>query len=1035
MEDFEDADMFDAFSEVPVSKRSEGKPVEDIKVEESKPKASFAAPATPKAKPSEPEDDFGSYVEQKIVHIPQTGDQCKADICYPPNWDVEKSELEEKEWMKQPKPAPAKTYPFTLDPFQRQAVNCLERNQSVLVSAHTSAGKTVVAEYAIAMSLRDGQRVIYTSPIKALSNQKYRELYAEFEDVGLMTGDITINPSASCLVMTTEILRNMLYRGSEVMREVAWVIFDEIHYMRNPSRGVVWEETIILLPDKCRHVFLSATIPNANEFACWIAKLHSQPCRVVYTDYRPTPLQHYIFPCGGDGLYLAVDEKGVFRDSNFQKALAVLKSTEASDIAPPDGETGKKKRKKKQKGTSDMYKIIRMIMDRKFDPVIVFSFSKRDCEEHALHLAKLDFCDVDEKNLITSIFKNAMDSLSDDDKNLPAVQNILPLLKRGIGIHHGGLLPILKEVIEILFQEGLLKCLFSTETFSMGLNMPARTVVFASAKKFDGTNFRPVSSGEYIQMSGRAGRRGLDDKGIVILMLDEDLEPDTVKDMIKGSSDPLNSAFHLGYNMLLNLIRVEEANPEYMMLRSFRQFQINRQAPKLMEELSKHEADKNAIVLKDAKGIAEYFFLKTQIDRIGQEIQYQFTRPINILPFLNPGRLAKVKDGSTDWGWGVIVNFQKCKPERGNKRRKVKPDIDGSNGDYIVDIMFPCKLQSKQEKKRFSVPEPCPDTQDPTANMQVIPVKLNLIQKLSTVRLYCPKEMHLPQMRKMTGKILVEASKRFKDGIPPLDPFEDMKIKDEAFVKLVRKVEDLEEQLLLHKYHQNPELKEQYQLHQQKETLETKISETRVALKNATQDIELKQKLAGMRRVLRRLGHITENSVIAVKGRVACEISTCNELVATELMFNGFFNDLETPQIVAVLSCLVFTEKSKQKAVRFNENLAGPLRQLQEAAKRVGQVIIDARIPLELEEFVESFQPGLMEVVMRWCQGSKFSELVKLTDAFEGTIIRCMRRLEELLRQFGNAARSIGNNKLEEQFTKGQELLKRDIVFAASLYL
>ena len=168
---------------------------------------------------------------------------------------------------------------------------CISNDQSVLVSAHTSAGKTVTAEYAIAQSLKRKQRVIYTTPIKALSNQKYREFHEEFSDVGLVTGDVTINPSASCLIMTTEILRSMLYRGSEIMREVAWVIFDEIHYMRDKERGVVWEETIILLPDNVHYVFLSATIPNARQFAEWISHLHKQPCHVVYTDYRPTPLQ------------------------------------------------------------------------------------------------------------------------------------------------------------------------------------------------------------------------------------------------------------------------------------------------------------------------------------------------------------------------------------------------------------------------------------------------------------------------------------------------------------------------------------------------------------------------------------------------------------------------------------------------------------------------------------------------------------------------------------------------------------------------
>lgn len=232
-----------------------------------------------------------------------------------------------------PPAEPARTWPFTLDPFQQVAVASIERNESVLVSAHTSAGKTVCAEYAIAQCLKNNQRVIYTSPIKALSNQKYREFTADFGDVGLMTGDVTINPTATCLVMTTEILRSMLYRGSEIMREVAWVIFDEVHYMRDKARGVVWEETIILLPDKVRYVFLSATIPNAMQFAEWIVKTHNQPCHVVYTDYRPTPLQHYLFPAGAEGIHLVVDEKGVFREENFQKAMTSVADKQGDDPA------------------------------------------------------------------------------------------------------------------------------------------------------------------------------------------------------------------------------------------------------------------------------------------------------------------------------------------------------------------------------------------------------------------------------------------------------------------------------------------------------------------------------------------------------------------------------------------------------------------------------------------------------------------------------------------------------------------------------
>ncbi len=473
---------------------------------------------------------------------------------------------------------PARTWPFTLDPFQKVSISSIERGESVLVSAHTSAGKTVVAEYAIAQSLKNNQRVIYTSPIKALSNQKYREFAAEFGDVGLMTGDVTINPTATCLVMTTEILRSMLYRGSEIMREVAWVVFDEIHYMRDKARGVVWEETIILLPDKVRYVFLSATIPNAMQFAEWITKTHGQPCHVVYTDFRPTPLQHYFFPQGADGIHLVVDEKGVFREENFNKAMTTIADKHGDD--PADAMAKRKGRGKDKKtnkggtkGPSDIYKIIKMIMVKNYNPVIAFSFSKNMCESYALQMSNLSFNEESEKAMVDKVFNNALEMLFEDDKQLPQIQNILPLLKRGIGIHHSGLLPILKETIEILFQEGLIKVLFATETFSIGLNMPAKTVVFTSVRKFDGVSLRWVSPSEFVQMSGRAGRRGLDDRGMVIMMIDEKMEPAVAKEIVRGEQDKLNSAFYLGYNMILNLMRVEGISPELMLERCFYQFQ------------------------------------------------------------------------------------------------------------------------------------------------------------------------------------------------------------------------------------------------------------------------------------------------------------------------------------------------------------------------------------------------------------------------------------------------------------------------------
>ncbi|VTZ66196.1 ATP-dependent RNA helicase, putative [Plasmodium chabaudi chabaudi] len=470
---------------------------------------------------------------------------------------------------------PARTYKFELDTFQKKSIECLERNESVLVSAHTSAGKTVIAEYAIALGLRDKQRVIYTSPIKALSNQKYRDLSEEFKDVGLITGDISINPEASIIVMTTEILRSMLYRGSSLTKEVKWVIFDEIHYMRDRDRGVIWEETIILLPLMVRFIFLSATIPNGIQFAEWVSSIKNQACHIVYTDYRPTPLQHYIYPTSSESVFLICDENKNFKRDNFIKAVNALKDRSALDENNHSGGNNKFN-KRMRKNTYDIEKIVQMCHSRNYTPLIIFAFSKKECEVNATTLNKVNLTDDSEKAVIKELYENAIQILADDDRALPQVQFILPLLLRGIGIHHGGLLPIIKEIIEIMFQESLLKVLFSTETFSMGINMPAKTVVFTSLKKFDGVEKRLITSGEYIQMAGRAGRRGLDDRGIVIIMLDSPLHWTDAEKLFVGEANRLISQFHLGYNMILNLLRIEGITPEFMIERSFIQYQMKK---------------------------------------------------------------------------------------------------------------------------------------------------------------------------------------------------------------------------------------------------------------------------------------------------------------------------------------------------------------------------------------------------------------------------------------------------------------------------
>lgn len=949
-----------------------------------------------------------------------------------------------------PPPVPARVYPFELDPFQKVSVASIQRNESVLVSAHTSAGKTVVAEYAIAQCLRDKQRVIYTSPIKALSNQKYREMLAEFGDVGLMTGDVTINPTASCLVMTTEILRSMLYRGSEVMREVAWVVFDEIHYMRDKERGVVWEETIILLPPKVHYVFLSATIPNAMEFAEWICKTHNQPCHVVYTDYRPTPLQHYLFPAGGDGIHLVVDEKGNFREDNFQKAMGALAEGKGEDPAALDAGKGRKGKSKKggaTKGPSDIYKIVKMIMLKQYNPVIVFAFSKKECEGLALQMAKLEFNTDEERDMVANVFESAISGLSEDDRQLPQIEHILPLLKRGIGIHHGGLLPLLKEVIEILFQEGLIKVLFATETFSIGLNMPAKTVVFTNVRKWDGQSFRNLSGGEYIQMSGRAGRRGLDDRGIVIMMCDEKLEPSAAKGMVKGVADRLDSAFHLGYNMVLNLMRVEGVSPEGMLSRCFYQFQSTTSVPRLEKEVRELEDTRSEHVIDDEDTIADYYDIRKQLDILKDDLRTVIQHPNYALPFLQPGRLVRVKHESADFGWGCVVNYNKRMGPRGSPL----PDGTSAQDSYIVDVLLQCDLGAASTKLRAGQPFTAvtgirpysPDSAvtgsngsaAPKAEYVIVPCLLSTIDGISHIRIFLPKDLKPPAAREGAFKNVKEVQRRFPDGIQLLDPVENMGIKDPEFKELLRKIETLEEALRKNALYGTPELPAKYEQYAAKMEVVSQIRAIRKKIQAAESVMHLDE-LKQRKRVLRRLEFTTSDDVVEMKGRVACEISTGDELLLTELIFHGVFNDLSPEQCAALCSCFVFDEKS-EKLPRLREELAGPLRRMQEFARNIAKVSKESKLEISEDEYVQSFKMGLMDAVFQWCKGAKFSEICKMSDVFEGSLIRVFRRLQELLRQMAMAAKVIGNTELEEKFIQSLTKLERQssVVFNPSLYL
>ena len=1057
-----------------------------------------------------PKTDIEEVLAAGGTRIPASGagHGCLHDCVYPANW---KPDPNAKRY--DPK-NPAKAYKFELDTFQRKSVEVMEAGESVMVAAHTSAGKTVVAEYAIAMSLRDGQRVVYTSPLKALSNQKYRELADEFKDVGLMTGDTVINPDASCLVMTTEVLRSMLYKGGEVMREVGWVIFDEIHYMRDADRGVVWEETIASLPKAVKYAFLSATIPNAREFAEWIVKLHEQPCHLVYTDFRPTPLEHYIFPSGGDGVYLCYDRENTFRQDNFLKAINAVapasdgyasgrvanRGTAGDDTGGADGQSGKKA--SKTGAGSDIQKIIKMVTSKNYDPCIVFAFSKNECEQLVQDCEGIDLNDDDEKILVETIYYNALDDLTEDDKRLPQVVNLLPTLKRGIGAHHAGLLPRLKEIVEILFQEGLLKVLVATETMSTGLNMPAKTVVFTSPRKFDGNGYRWISSGEYVQMSGRAGRRGLDDRGLVILMIDERMDPKVCRDMLHGRSDPLDSAFRLTYGMITNLTRLEGHDAESLTRKSFAQFQNERRAPALRAEVERLERERDSILSGEdehhRKTVEEYVAIVDTLNTLRAERRVLLNDPRLAVPFLSSGRVARVltedpeakmkaaSGAGLDGGnaarfvadtrseWAVIVRHEK---RPGTDVHEVEilcvaEEAEARNGRLTIRGLEPPVApnplrfgKDSESQKRLALAIEAYEKTTAKTRVALLKVPLAQLDGLGSVRVYLPANVSASSEAKTRAVDSArEVLRRFPDGVPMLRPEEDMKVDSKRFTSVACKLRRLESMLAAHPLRGDARVDELLRKFAARRSLSARVSVAKRRVR-ACEGLIKKSELQKRLRVLRRLDHLhhDENTVL-VKGKVACEMQSGDaalELIATELVFDGTFKELDAGSVVALCSALLWREGAgdcADVAKRMSKEAQMAYEKLQNAARIVAKHETDVGLDQDESGTVESasgggsggrgaatknsgldvFRPELMDVARRWMDGAPFSEIMRMANSerkmYEGSIVRGFRRVQEFLRFLASGARVVGEAELETKFNEAADKMIRDIVFCDSLF-
>ncbi|EGG13921.1 DEAD/DEAH box helicase [Cavenderia fasciculata] len=915
---------------------------------------------------------------------------------------------------------PAIVYPFELDSFQKQAIVHMEKGESVFISAHTSAGKTVIAEYAIAMAAKNMTRAIYTSPIKALSNQKFRDFKNTFGDVGLITGDVSVSPASSCLVLTTEILRSMLYKGADLIRDIEWVIFDEVHYLNDYERGVVWEEVIIMLPAHVKIILLSATVANPLEFADWIGRTKKMPIYVIGTLKRPVPLEHFIHTPSND-LFKIVDSNRNFLMEGYSNAY--------NSLYKVDKNNDKNKKTTGQHGNQASFasvsktgwtRLIGLLKEKQQLPVIVFSFSKNKCQEYAQSLGgHLVLTSNSEKNIIKIFIEESLARLRPEDKDLPQIHQIKDFLERGIGIHHGGLLPIVKELVEILFSKSLVKVLFATETFAMGVNMPAKTVVYSHTRKHDGINFRDLLPGEYTQMSGRAGRRGLDKVGTVIITAWKDMpDSSSYSSMILGQPSKLNSQFRLTYNMILNLLRVQDFKVEDMIKRSFSEFSTQKDIPELQKAIESLSIEYQAIepiqCILGEPDIENYYNMFSEAQVLNENVQRTILSSNN-QQYFGDGRVIVLSIGD-----------------------------DMTFKNYTIGVILSCNNTIQKQylnstiERTFNIFSLELDQEHGLRGYKIYSSNGHEIQRICTEKIVNINTKAIKDGDQDSIGILQQQLLRLLEkyplplGPPSIDPISKLKLRSIEFVDQFDKLQNIQKLIPTSKCNNCPKLSNHYTITKHKHDIKTKMNEYKHT--SSDENLQLMPEFQIRLKILETLGYIDGENNVMVKGKVSREVNTCEELIIPELIFENAFLMLEPSEIVSVLSCLIFQEKDAiepsltPRLIQARDNLI-------KINEKLCQLEIDHGLQVTLEEKEKILKFGLMEVTYEWARGMPFNDICKLTNVLEGTIVRAITRIGETCQEVRNCARIIGDTKLYQKMDEAIRLIKRDIVFASSLYV
>jgi ATP-dependent RNA helicase HelY len=836
---------------------------------------------------------------------------------------------------------------FEPDPFQLRAFDALDEGKSVLVAAPTGSGKTVVAEYAVAKALAEGQKAFYTTPLKALSNQKYGDLVRRYgpDKVGLLTGDNAINGDAPIVVMTTEVLRNMIYAGSHALRQLRYVVLDEVHYLQNPYRGAVWEEVIIHLAPEVDLVCLSATVSNAEEFAEWIQTVRGAT-EAIIEERRPVELTN---------LYL-VGDKGSDRLLLMPTFVDGRPNPEAAALdARQEARDRYRGRTRSRLYTPRRPEVAELLSDEDMLPAIYFIFSRAACDDAVRRCVQFGarLTTPEERRRIREIAEAKVQVLSDADLDVLGYTEWLTGMENGFAAHHAGLVPPFKEAVEACFTEALVKVVFATETLSLGINMPARSVVIEKLTKFDGERHVPLTPGEYTQFTGRAGRRGIDERGYAIVLWSPFVPFDQVAGLASRRTYALSSSFRPTYNMAANLVRrYEPATAHHLLNLSFAQFRADAEIVRLETDLERLVNDRNDARAKaecELGDIEEYRRLHRDAQASGRMRPSARTEVQDALERVKPGDVLVLPGGKSGGRVAVLST---------SRRR---------GGDIRVRALTTGRRVLSLAPRDFPAPP------RPVARVE-LPTP------------YMPNS-HGFQRQVADALVKVRLREDGRVGVRPTRPSRGEEAMAEA------------EELAAHPVSTCPDVGRHLRAATRADNLDRQIERKEREVRGRTQS--LARQFDRVLRVLEAWGYVEGWALTDAGERLALLYHEC-DLVVSEALRAGAFDGLTPPEVAGLAS--VFTYETRGPAGVAPATVGpGRLRdrwgQVEALAADVRRDEAEAGLPPTREP-----DPGFVELARGWAAGEELAALISEEEMSGGDFVRNIKQLIDLLRQLGTAA-------------------------------